>query len=50
MITIGTDVLEYPYHLKEGGRLGTMVRWLSRLMADTREAGNVAVLGTTPKH
>jgi KaiC/GvpD/RAD55 family RecA-like ATPase len=49
LITIGTDVLEYPYHLKEGGRLGTMVRWLSRLMADTREAGNVAVLGTTPK-
>jgi len=26
-----------------------MVRWLSRLMADIREAGNIAVLGTTPK-
>ncbi len=49
LITIGTDVLEHPYHLKERGRLGTMVRWLSRLMADTREAGNVAVLGTNPK-
>lgn len=49
LITIGTDVLEHLYHLKERGRLGTMVRWLSRLMADTREAGNVAVLGTNPK-
>jgi len=49
LITIGTDILEHPYHLKESGRLGTMVRWLSRLMSDTREAGNIAVLGTTPK-
>ncbi|RLG29542.1 hypothetical protein DRN97_11710 [Methanosarcinales archaeon] len=47
--SIGTDTLEHPYQLKEKGKLGTMVKWLSCVMTDTRAAGNVVVLGVNPK-
>ena len=49
LTSIGTDTLEHPYQLKEKGKLGTMVRWLSCMMTDTRAAGNVVVLGVNPK-
>jgi KaiC/GvpD/RAD55 family RecA-like ATPase len=46
---IGADTLEHPYQLKEKGKLGTMVKWLSCVMTDTRAAGNVVVIGVNPK-
>ncbi len=49
LTSIGTDMLEHPYQLKEKGKLGTMVKWLSSVMTDTRAAGNVVVLGVNPK-
>ncbi|MEA2032150.1 MAG: gas vesicle protein GvpD P-loop domain-containing protein [Euryarchaeota archaeon] len=49
LTSIGTDMLEHPYQLKEKGKLGTMVKWLSCVMTDTRAAGNVVVLGVNPK-
>ena len=49
LTSIGTDMLEHPYQLKEKGKLGTMVKWLSCVMTETRAAGNVVVLGVNPK-
>ncbi|MBE0515950.1 MAG: hypothetical protein IBX41_00975 [Methanophagales archaeon] len=48
MVIIGIDTLEYPYHLKEKGKIGEMMGILSHLMADMREVGNVATFGLTP--
>ncbi|MBL7117586.1 MAG: hypothetical protein ISS94_02220 [Candidatus Syntrophoarchaeum sp.] len=48
MVIIGVDMLEYPYQLKERGKLGEMVGLLSRLMTDMRDAGNVGAFGMTP--
>jgi KaiC/GvpD/RAD55 family RecA-like ATPase len=48
-VIIGLDMLEYPYQLKERGKLGEMVGLLSRLMTDMRDMGNVAVFGLTLK-
>lgn len=48
MVIIGADTLEYPYQLRERGRVGEMVSLLSKLMVDMREVGNVCVFGVTP--
>ncbi len=48
MVIIGVDTLEYPYQLKERGKLGEMVGLLSQLMTDMKAAGNVGAFGTTP--
>ncbi len=48
MVIIGADTLEYPYQLKEKGKVGEMVGMLSRLMIDVRDADNVGVFGVTP--
>ena len=49
MVIIGTDMLEYPYQLKERGKIGEMVGLLSRFMSDMRENGNVVAFGLTPR-
>jgi KaiC/GvpD/RAD55 family RecA-like ATPase len=48
MVIIGVDTLEYPYQLKEKGKIGEMVGILSGMMTDIRELGNVATFGLTP--
>lgn len=48
MVTIGTDMLEYPYQLKEKGEVGEMVGMLSQLMIAMRDVGNVGAFGVTP--
>jgi KaiC/GvpD/RAD55 family RecA-like ATPase len=47
-VIIGADMLEYPYQLKERGKVEEMVSLLSNLMTDMREAGNVGVFGVIP--
>lgn len=47
MVIIGADTLEYPYQLKEKGKVGKTVGMLSRLMLNMRDAGNVGVFGVT---
>lgn len=48
MVIIGVDMLEYPYQLKERGKLGEMVGLVSWLMRDMRDMGNVGAFGLTP--
>jgi len=47
MVIVGVDMLEYPYQLKERGKLGEMVGLLSHLMTDMRDVGNVGTFGMT---
>jgi KaiC/GvpD/RAD55 family RecA-like ATPase len=49
MVIIGVDMLEYPYQLKERGKIGEMVGLLARFMSDMRERGNVVAFGLTPR-
>jgi len=47
MVIIGVDMLEYPYQLKERGKVGEMLGLLSQLMTDMRDMGNVGAFGMT---
>jgi KaiC/GvpD/RAD55 family RecA-like ATPase len=47
-VTIGMDMLEYPYQLREKGKVGEMVGMLSQLMTDMRDMGDVGTFGVNP--